>query len=60
MVKMLKVKIKMASGDVEEMRTYANEDHVTPEQAFATFMHDGAEILEYEWIDTLSAFDDEA
>ena len=51
MVKLLKVKIKLASGDIHEMRTYANDEHITPEQAFDTFMHDGAEILEHEWVD---------
>lgn len=54
MNKMLKVTIKMANGSEQEMRTYANDETTTPEQAFAVWLHDGAKILKYEWIDTLT------
>ena len=54
MTKMLKATLKMSDGSERIMRTYANEDYVTPEQAFEGWIRNGAEIVSYEWIDTLT------
>lgn len=53
MTKMIKAKIRLSDGEVTNMRTYA-DDSKTPEQVFANAVSNGGEILEYEWIDTLT------
>ena len=54
MTKMLKATIRRTDGSEHTVRTYANESNVKPEQAFAFWLQNGATLISFEWIDTLT------
>ena len=55
MTKMLVCKFRLSDGHETTIRTYRNETYSpAPEEIYSNLIANGAELLSYEWIDTLT------
>lgn len=54
MTKMLICKFRLSDGQETTIRTYRNDSYTKPEEVYANLIANGAELLSYEWLDTLT------